>query len=393
MSWERLILHVDMDAFYASVEQRDDPMLRGLPVVVGGGGPRGVVAAASYRAREFGIRSAMPGAEARRRCPDAIFVRPRMSRYREVSKQVFELFRQRTPLVQGLSLDEAFLDLSADPVARADPRATAAGLKRDILERTGLTASVGVATNKLVAKIASDLDKPDGLTMVPADRIQDTLDPLPISRLWGVGPQTGSRLQRLGLTTFRDVRRAPDEALRQVFGRYHLRMRERASGVDRRAVESQVEDRSISAEETFPSDLPQSDTLSDHLATLCETVARRLRKAGLVAGTVALKLRDPAFNTHSRQRPVVPPTDQTALLHGLANDLLAQWFEGRPGARLRLLGVSARDLRPADQMDLFGATGRDERVADAVRARFGDDAIGTARSLRGKRYDDDPSEP
>ena len=393
MSWERLILHVDMDAFFASVEQHDDPTLRGLAVVVGGGEPRGVVAAASYEARVFGIRSAMSGAEARRRCADVIFLRPRIARYREVSEQVCALFREITPLVQSLSLDEAFLDLSADPGARRDPRAAAAALKRSILQRTGLPASIGVATNKLVAKIASDLDKPDGLTVIPAEYIRETLDPLPISRLWGVGPQTASRLQRLGLMSFHDVRSASDELLRQVFGRHHLRMRGRASGIDDRPVETQVDDRSISAEETFASDLPQGETLADELASLCQTVGRRLRKSGLVAGTVALKLRDPEFNTHSRQRPAAPPTDLTGVLHHLARELLARWFEERPGSELRLLGVAARDLRPADQMDLFGAGGGDERVADAVRERFGDSAIGTARGLRGKRYDDDPSEP
>jgi DNA polymerase-4 len=392
MSWERLILHVDMDAFYASVEQNDDPELRGLPVVVGGGGPRGVVAAASYAAREFGVRSAMPGAEARRRCPNAIFVRPRMSRYKEVSAQIFALFHEVTPLVQGLSLDEAFLDLSADAVARADPGAAAATLKDRIREATGLNASIGVAPNKLVAKIASDLEKPDGLTLVPEARIREILDPLPISRLWGVGPQTESRLRRLDLLTFEDVRTASDEALRQVFGKHFPLMRNRASGLDDRPVEPRTEDRSISAEETFPVDLPSGDALADELAKLCETVGRRLRRSGLVAGTIALKLRDPSFSTHTRQRPAVPPTDEVMVLHHLSEELLARWFEDRPGSSLRLLGVAARDLRAADQMDLFGTSGASERLADAVRERFGDTAMGTARGLRGKRYDDDPSE-
>jgi len=393
MVWERLILHVDMDAFYASVEQRDAPELRGLPVVVGGAGPRGVVAAASYEARTFGIRSAMPGAEARRRCPGLVFIKPRLARYREVSEQVFALFHQLTPLVQGLSLDEAFLDLSADPAARRDPAATAAALKRDIVATTGLTASIGVAANKLVAKIASDLEKPDGLTLVIPGSEQSILDPLPISRLWGVGPQTESRLKRLGLNTFREVRTAPETVLSQVFGRNHPRMRERAAGIDTRPVEPRSEDRSISAEETFAVDLAQGAALDDELARLCGTVAKRLRKAELVAGTLALKLRDPSFRTCSRQRSASPPADDTAVLLQLARALLTRWFEEQPGTRLRLLGVAARDLRPADQMDLFGADGGGDRVADAVRERFGDAAIGSARGLRGKRYDGDPSDP
>lgn len=226
----RAVLHVDMDAFYASVEQRDDPTLAGKPVIVGGTSGRGVVAAANYEVRKFGVHSAMPMATALRLCPQAVCIPPRMQRYKDVSDQVFSVFYEVTPLVQGLSLDEAFLDVTASRELLGDPVAIARRIKARIREATGLTASVGVAPNKLVAKIASDLDKPDGLTVVTPQTLRQVLDPLAIRRLPGLGRKTGARVEEQGIHTFEQLRTAPDSVLWPLFGRYTARIRERAAG-------------------------------------------------------------------------------------------------------------------------------------------------------------------
>ena len=228
----RSILHVDMDAFYASVEQRDNPELRGKPVVVGGGSNRGVVAAASYEVRKFGVRSAMPMREALRRCPDLVRISPRMSHYKSVSRVIFSIFRTYTPIVEGLSLDEAFLDVTASKNLHGDGIDIARDIKRRILEETRLTASVGVAENKLGAKIASDLDKPDGLVVITGQNCRERLDPLPVSVIPGIGKQTLTRLHKVNVRTVRDLRLAPDRELEPIFGRYTRRTRDRAAGID-----------------------------------------------------------------------------------------------------------------------------------------------------------------
>ena len=244
----RSILHVDMDAFYASIEQRDNPELRGEPVVVGGGSKRGVVAAASYEARVFGIRSAMPMAEARRRCPHLRHAKVRMSHYKQISAAIFSIFREFTPLVEGLSLDEAFLDVTASVTLFGSPERIGAQIKQRIFDHTALRASVGVAANKLVAKIASDLDKPDGLTVLyPAD-YATRLDPLPIAVIPGIGPQTQKRLDAIQVRTVRDLRTAPDRLLTPIFGRYTQNTVERAAGIDERPVLASRAEKSISAE-------------------------------------------------------------------------------------------------------------------------------------------------
>src|SRR5512134_1036296 len=232
----RAILHVDMDAFYASVEQRDDPSLRGKPVIVGGTGGRGVVAAASYEVRRFGVHSAMPVREALRRCPDAICVPPRIAHYAAVSKQIFAIFHEFTPQVQGLSLDEAFLDVTASAAALGDAAHIAREIKRLVRERTALTASVGVAPNKLVAKIASALRKPDGLVVVRPEDVRELLDPLPIRKLFGLGPKTAPKVEALGIHTLGQLRQAAPARLRPVFGRYTERVQQRAAGIDERPV-------------------------------------------------------------------------------------------------------------------------------------------------------------
>jgi len=275
----RKIIHVDMDAFYASVEQRDRPELLGKPVIVGWPGGRGVVAAASYEVRRFGVRSAMPMHTALRLCPAAICIPPRMQRYREVSGQVFAVFHEITPLVQGLSLDEAYLDVTESQALLGQPAGIARRIKDTIRARTGLTASVGVAPNKLVAKIASDLDKPDGLTLVPEARIREVLDPLSVRRLPGLGRKLGERVEAAGLRTLGDLRTATDAALWPLFGRDTARMRERAAGIDDRPVQPDLEEKSLSAEDTFAQDLADPRGLDAHLCRLADLACARLRAA------------------------------------------------------------------------------------------------------------------
>lgn len=382
---QRRILHVDMDAFYASVEQRDNPSLRGKPVVVGGN-TRGVVAAASYEARQFGIRSAMPMRDAIRRCPDLCRVPPRMSHYQAVSKDIFSTFREFTPLVEGLSLDEAFLDVTQSLQLFGDEVSIAAEIKRRILGRTGLTASVGVAPNKLVAKIASDLDKPDGLVVVTAENLRETLDPLPVQVIPGIGRETLARLQRISIRTVADLRLAADRDLESVFSRFAQRTRERASGIDDRSVVSSRADKSISAEETFDVDLSSRRDLRRELLRLSERTTARLRAKELVAGTVQVKIRQDDFSTCTRQCALRPPANGTETIYAAATKLLDDWLTENPGTRIRLLGVGGSELARDAQPDLFapampaGGSALDQTV-DQIRDRFGDLSLGRARTL------------
>ncbi len=380
----RSILHVDMDAFYASVEQRDNPELVGKAVVVGGGSNRGVVAAASYEARQYGIRSAMPMVEARRRCADLQRVRPRMSHYKSVSRQIFAVFREFTPLVEGLSLDEAFLDVTDSVTLFGAPENIAATVKKLIREKTALTASVGVAENKLVAKIASDLDKPDGLTVVwPADYAK-RLDPLPASVIPGIGRETRKRLDAVGIRTIRDLRIAPDRVLEPIFGRFTRKTRDRASGIDDRPVVAFREEKSISAEETYDTDLATPERMDQELLRLTERTATRLRRQSLAAGTVQVKIRKSDFTTFTRQRSVRPASDSTDQVFAVARELLHTWLAQNPDARIRLLGVGVSGLVPALQPDLFGSSDAQpvvDQTVDEIRDRFGSDALGRARTL------------
>ncbi len=383
----RSILHVDMDAFYASVEQRDNPELRGKPVVVGGGSNRGVVAAASYEARKFGVRSAMPMREALRRCPDLVRISPRMSHYKSVSRVIFSIFRAYTPIVEGLSLDEAFLDVTASINLHGSGVEIAHSIKRRILHETQLTASVGVAENKLVAKIASDLDKPDGLTVISAENCRERLDPLPVSVIPGIGKQTLARLQKVNVRTVRDLRLAPDRELEPIFGRYTRRTRDRAAGIDDRPVAGSRVEKSISAEETYDVDLGDRGDLERELLRLAESTARRLRKSGLQAGTIQIKIRQSDFRTFTRQKSVAPPVSSTDQVFHIARELLGVWLAANPGARLRLLGVGGARLSPAEQPDLFGdnpdmAPAGVDIAADRIRDRFGDTSVARARTLR-----------
>ena len=386
MTEQRKILHVDMDAFYASVEQRDDPSLRGKPLVVGGGQNRGVVAAASYEARKFGIRSAMPMRDAYRRCPDLLRVQPQMSHYQAVSKEIFTIFREFTPFVEGLSLDEAFLDVSASLALFGDEVGIAQKIKNRIRAQTALTASVGVAPNKLVAKIASDLDKPDGLCVVTRENMRELLDPLPARVIPGIGRETLAKLKRVGIVTIAELRLAPDRDLDRIFGKFTQRTRDRASGIDDRPVLPSRPDKSISAEETFDTDLSAIPEMNRELLRLSERTASRLRAKELVAATVQVKIRQSDFTTFTRQRVLRPPGNSTDQLYEAAKGLLADWLLDYPGARIRLLGVGGSDLANDAQPDLFapevaaGGTQLDQTV-DEIRDRFGKLSVGRARTL------------
>jgi len=382
----RSILHVDMDAFYASVEQRDNPDLIGKPVVVGGGTNRGVVAAASYEARKFGIRSAMPMAEAIRRCGHLVRVKPRMSHYKKASEQIFAIFKEFTPLVEGLSLDEAFLDVTASVKLFGLPEDIARRIKQRIHEETALTASVGVAENKLVAKIASDLDKPDGLTIVCPKDYREKLDPLPVQVIPGIGRETLKRLQLIRVSTMRDLRFAVDCDLEPIFGRFTQKTRDRASGIDNRPVVPSREEKSISAEETYDQDLSSPADMNRELLRLAERTAARLRKSSLSAGTIQLKIRRADFTTYTRQRSVNPPANGTDQIYGVAKELLNTWLASNPGAKVRLLGVGGNKLAPAEQADLFASdatqnTSVIDETVDEIREKFGSLSVGRAKTF------------
>jgi len=383
MSAPRAILHVDMDAFYASVEQRDDPSLKGKPVIVGGTTGRGVVAAASYEVRKYGVHSAMPMSTALRLCPHAVCVKPRIHHYKAVSNEIFAIFHDVTPLVQGLSLDEAFLDVTASQALLGDAPVIARSIKQRIHDKTAITASVGVAPNKLIAKIASDLEKPDGLTIVPPALVRQVLDPLSVRRLPGLGRKTGARVEAVGIRTLGELRTASDALLFPIFGRYTQRIRERAAGIDDRPVHADHDEKSISAEDTFHHDIDDRKVLQAHIARLADLASARARNKGLAAACVAVKIREHDFSTFTRQRAVAPATDDGRAIARVAAELLSRWLAMHPGAKLRLLGVALSDLSPSKQLALFEAEQpRVDAVMDEVHERFGPGALRRASSIK-----------
>lgn len=336
--WTRHILHADLDAFYASVEQLDDPELRGKPVVVGGSPTtRGVVAAASYEARAFGVRSAMPMHTAMQRCPQAVRVSPRFDRYHEVSAQVMEIFRAITLLIEPMSLDEAFLDVTDRVGPDATPQSIAAGLRRSVAEEVGLTISVGVATSKSVAKIASDMDKPDGLTVVHPGTEREFLAPLPVRKLWGIGPKASERLVAEGIETIGDLAQRSEDWFSAWFGKNGAQMRLLALGHDDRPVVISRETKSVSAETTLAEDTGSPEMLHELIARLSQRVARQLAAADLQGRTVKLKLRLSDYTTFTRQRSLTEPVDSADVISAVASSLL-EW-QIRPGRRFRLIGV------------------------------------------------------
>lgn len=340
----RRILHVDMDAFYASVEQRDDPSLRGRPVIVGGDPDgRGVVAAASYEARRFGIHSAMPAAEARRRCPAAVFLRPEFRRYERVSRQLRAIFLDYTPLVEPLSLDEAFLDVTEERGGLRSATAVAKAIRARIREELNLTASVGVGPVKLVAKIASDVEKPDGLVVVRPEHVQAFLDPLPVGRLWGVGPATERRLHELGLRTVAELAASDRAVLREALGaRLADFLHDLAHGIDDRAVVPHREAKSCGAERTFERDLRDLELMRERVTELAEEVADGLGQIGRPGRTVTVKVRYPDFQTITRSFTLPDPVDEAAAIARIAIALLERTAAGKRA--VRLLGVSVSNL-------------------------------------------------
>ena len=374
----RCILHVDMDAFFASVEQRDRPELRDRPVLVGGVGARGVVAAASYEARAFGVRSAMPMGEARRRCPEAVVLAARHGRYAEVSREVFAIFRRYTPLVEGLSLDEAFLDVTASRALFGDGEAIARAIKQTIADELGLRASAGVAPNKFLAKIASDLDKPNGLVVVDAARIAAFLHPLPIERMWGVGPKAAARLHAADLRTLGDLARADPAHLRALLGAWGETVSALARGKDERPVEAEREAKSVGGEETFENDISECVELERRLLRQCARVAARLSQQHLRGSCVSVKIKTADFKTRTRQRRLPQSVYDTDTLYAAARDLLGRFNLGP--TPLRLIGVSVSDLRAGAQGELFTDAQQRKRevveeVSNAIRERFGSTGI------------------
>jgi DNA polymerase-4 len=370
----REIVHVDMDAFFASVEQRDDPSLRGKPVLVGGRSPRSVVAAASYEARKFGCRSAMPMMEALRRCPQAVVVEPTRGRYEEVSAQVFEIFRRYTPLVEGLSLDEAFLDVTASRSLFGGGESIARAIRADIFRELHLTASAGVAPCKFVAKVASDMKKPDGLVVVKPDDVRRLLGPLPIERMWGVGPKTAPKLHELGFRTLGDLAEARLVDLERVLGSWGLHVRALARGEDERQVDPHVAAKSIGAEETYERDLTTREEIERCLLDQSSRVAQRLVAEGVSAGVIVVKLKYADFTLRSRQVQLPDPVADTLSIHRAAVQMLDR-FE-LAGARVRLTGVSVSGLYDGPPPDLlFDEGGRKrghtlERLSAEVAAKF-----------------------
>jgi DNA polymerase-4 len=389
----RAILHLDLDAFYASVEQLDDPALLGRPVIVGGPSDRGVVCAASYEARRFGVRSAMPTARARRLCPGGVFLAPRFDRYGELSDRVFGIYRRYTPLVEPLSLDEAFLDVTASRALHGAGAEVARAIKRAVREECGLAVSAGVAEGKMAAKIATDMGKPDGLVEVPAGGVRAFLAPLPVSRIFGVGPATEAALRRLGVVSVGDLAAADEAALRRALGSAGPDLARLARGEDPREVEPGVAAKSVGSEDTFEQDLAGEEALLPHLREQAERVARRLRAAGLAGRTVTLKLRYADFESVTRRVTLGAPTDDGRAIYLAAR---AQLGRADLGRAVRLTGIAVSGFGEDDtQLDLFAPQGTESSgrrralnaAIDAIAEKFGEGSVRPAsgageRSIR-----------
>jgi len=398
MNRTRAILHLDMDAFFASVEQRDDPNLRGRPVIIGGLDARGVVSTCSYEARRFGVRSAMPTAQARRLCPDGVCLRPDHLKYASVSRQIFNIFTRYTPLIEGLSLDEAFLDVTGSRMLFGDGVAIARRLKQEIQEELGLTSSVGIAGNKFLAKLASDLQKPDGLVVIGPGDIERVVHPLPVRRLWGVGAKSAEQLDRLGLRTIGDVAKMDVERMRGFLGSLADHIHQLANGIDDRPVETNREAKSIGQETTFTTDVTQRSFLEATLLGQVERVARRMRRAGVEARTVTLKLRYAPFRTITRSQTLGTATALEKVLYETVRLLLAKCEIG-PGHAVRLIGLQcgsfvqpgADEREHAEQLSLFAEPQTAVKAApdpkqqdlaktiDKLKDKFGENILTRAR--------------
>jgi len=387
----RSIIHLDMDAFYASVEQLDDPALKGKPVIVGGSSLRGVVSAASYEARRFKIHSAMPIAQAQKLCPQGVFLPVRMQRYKEISSRIFAIFQKYTPLVEPLSLDEAFLDVTSSGKLFGTAEDIARQIRKDVLEETGLTVSAGVAGSKLVAKIASDVNKPDGLTIVPPGKEAEFLAPLPIRRLWGAGKKTRETLALLGVKTIGDLAALSPKLLEQKFGKHGRSLYHAAKGLDYRDVETAHETKSLGHEFTFDADLVELQTIRRELLELATMVAKRLRRHQLQGRTITLKVKYHDFRQITRSATIKQCTSDSKGIFAEVLQLLNKTEAGQKP--IRLLGVSVSGLQVESglrQQFLFQGMqpGRKRReinkALDEIQEKFGSTAILPGRLLGGE---------
>lgn len=395
--WNEPILHVDMDSFFVEVERLRDPGLVGRPVAVGGAGPRGVVASASYEAREFGVASAQPMATARRLCESLIVVPADHGRYREVSAQVFAIFRSFTPLVEGLSLDEAFLDVGGLRLHYESPVEVGEAVRGQIRSELGLPASVGVASVKFIAKLASEAAKPDGLRHIPVEGQKAFLHALPAEAMWGVGPATLAALARLGVETIGDIAGLPPRSLESAVGPTAGRhLSDLARGHDPREVVPDTAAKSVSVEETYDEDLVSAEIVETALLAHAQRLSGRLRRAGLKTRTVTLKVRYDDFTTVTRSQTIPAATDSGRRLFGVAVDLVRGLGDGdRP---VRLLGLGGTSLESADrpaQLDLDSGIdwARVEDAVAGVRERFGDAAVGPARLVKERNLSESDREP
>ncbi len=388
-----MIIHIDMDAFYASVEERENPEIRGKPLIVGGHPERrGVVSAANYPARQFGIHSAMPTVQAVKRCPHLLIVHPRHGLYRKVSQQIVDIFSRYTPMIEPLSLDEAFLDCSGSEKLYGDSARIGKQIKSDISKDLELTASVGIAPNKFLAKLASDYGKPDGFTVILEEQVQEFLDPQPVDRLWGIGKVGSARFRSLGIQTVRDLRLADPGIIKNLLGQDSVRIRNLASGIDDRKVIPDSDVKSISQETTFARNISNYSAIESTAIYLTESVCYRLRKAGLEGRVIKVKIRFADFHTISRSRTLEKPSHRTQTVWGNVRTLIAEELKGK-SFKVRLIGVgiSGFDSEQNEQVSIFDQVKQDihsdkpsrsvDRLTDKIRNRFGRDVIQLGRSV------------
>lgn len=400
MPFARTILHVDMDAFYAAIEQRDAPELRGKPVILAHTGPRGVVSTASYEARVFGVHSAMPTARALKLCPQGVYIEPRISYYAAISKQIFAVFKLVTPEIEGLSLDEAFLDVTASLNLFGGAQNIAEFVRKEVFKQVQLNCSVGIAHNKLLAKMASELCKPNGLLHLTPDLVHARLDALPVSKLYTIGRVAAEKLANIGICTIAQLRLLPAALVRKALGNHCETAQQFAAGIDHRPVVADRAEKSVGAENTFAQDL---STLSDArmwLMRLAEKVSARLRAHDLEAHTITVKIRVPPFETLTRQAPLIPACANTDAIFHLAEQLFLHWWQEQKQPRLRLLGISASRFEAPvaaqnapQQADLFAPTvapmltapaSATDQLNDAINRKFGAHSLRRARALAAK---------
>lgn len=379
------IMHVDMDAFFAAVEQHDQPELKGKPVIIGGSlEKRGVVSTASYEARTYGVHSAMPIAEARRLCPRGIFLSGRHGRYNEISEKIYYIFLKYTPLVEKISIDEAFLDLTGCHRLFGSSIEIGKKIKEDIYNKLGLTASVGLAGNKFLAKLASDLEKPDGFFVVEEERVDEILEPLPVKKIWGVGKKIEEALKKRGISTIGDIKRLSLNELEAIFGKMGTQLYYLSRGIDNRRVEVDNEVKSVSHEETFSEDVSDLNQILSCLMRMSAKVSRRLRQKGFEGNTIFIKIRYGDFSTYTRRVTLTVPTDSTDKIYSTGYQLLAREKLLQRPVRLLGIGVSNLSRTSIKQLSLFSDNIKEDKLnktIDVLKDKYGENSIKRARNL------------